>query len=71
LLFFRVQANGSISAAFKNVQSLVRGLFSNDVIPLSGLEDTQFYNLSTLESRLCCNGSMYECLLEPHLVPVV
>ncbi len=71
LIFVRVQANGSISAAFKDVDSHVRGLFFNDIISILGSEDHEIYNLPVLELPLCCKGSFYECLLEPHLVSVV
>jgi hypothetical protein len=71
-ILFRVQANGSVSAGFKNTGCIARGLFTNDIVKLSGLDDQSVHVYGQIEENLIpdLTASMYVQKMEKHMAQI-
>jgi hypothetical protein len=67
-ILLRVQSNGSISCAFKQIDTDIRGLVTGDISPVQSIQDEELVIFETevdLKSIINRSTSMYRQLVEP------
>lgn len=68
LILIRVQGNGSISAAFRKIKKVARGLFFEDQIPVTGPHDYQIYPIYKAlkpTKMMPSNATLYQKMIDP------
>jgi hypothetical protein len=71
-ILLRIQANGSVSVGLKNTGSTARGLFTNDIVKLSGLDDKSNHVYGQMDENLVADpaASMYARKVEKHMAQI-